>query len=76
MHSSDKQKTHKDKNVVVVNAQTKRVGYLSQTYAKKMQDKKIEDTEPIGILQERSGTLLYKDTGFQRSYEPKVQQPH
>ena len=61
MHSSDKQKTHKDKNVVVVNAQTKRVGYLSQTYAGKMQDKKIVDTEPIGILQERSGTLLYKD---------------
>jgi hypothetical protein len=28
---SGKQKTHSDKNLVVVNAKTKRVGYLSQT---------------------------------------------
>ena len=32
---------------MVVNAKTKRVGYLSQTYAGKMHDKKIVDTEPI-----------------------------
>jgi Helix-turn-helix of DDE superfamily endonuclease len=31
LHYSGKQKTHSDKNVVVVNAKTKRVGYLSQT---------------------------------------------
>ena len=32
---------------VVGNAKTKRVGYLSQTYAGKMPDKKIVDTEPL-----------------------------
>jgi hypothetical protein len=69
---SGKQKTHSDKNVVVVNAKTKRVGYLSQTYAGKMHDKKIVDTEPIRYP---PGTILYKDTGFQ-GYEPKVQQTH
>jgi hypothetical protein len=67
---SGKQKTHSDKNVVVVNAKTKRVGYLSQTYAGKVHDKKIVDTEPIRYP---AGTILYKDTGFQ-GYEPKVQQ--
>jgi Helix-turn-helix of DDE superfamily endonuclease/DDE superfamily endonuclease len=72
LHYSGKQKTHSDKNVVVVNAKTKRVGYLSQTYAGKMHDKKIVDTEPIRYP---AGTILYKDTGFQ-GYEPKVQQSH
>ena len=72
LHYSGKQKTHSDKNVVVVNAQTKRVGYLSQTYAGKIHDKKIVDTEP---LRYPPGTILYKDTGFQ-GYEPKVQQTH
>ena len=72
LHYSGKQKTHSDKNVVVVNAKTKRVGYLSQTYAGKMHDKKIVDTEPIRYP---PGTILYKDTGFQ-GYEPKVQQTH
>ena len=72
LHYSGKQKTHSDKNVVVVNAKTKRVGYLSQTYAGKMHDKKIVDTEPIRYP---LGTILYQDTGFQ-GYEPKVQQIH
>lgn len=72
LHYSGKQKTHSDKNVVVVNAKTKRVGYLSQTYAGKMHDKKIVDAEPIRYP---PGTILYKDTGFQ-GYEPKVQQSH
>jgi Helix-turn-helix of DDE superfamily endonuclease/DDE superfamily endonuclease len=72
LHYSGKQKTHSDKNVVVVNAKTKRVGYLSQTYAGEMHDKKIADTEPIHYP---AGTILYKDTGFQ-GYEPKVQQSH
>jgi Helix-turn-helix of DDE superfamily endonuclease/DDE superfamily endonuclease len=70
LHYSGKQKTHSDKNIVVVNAKTKRVGYLSQTYAGKMHDKKIADAEPIRYP---AGTILYKDTGFQ-GYEPKVQQ--
>jgi hypothetical protein len=72
LHYSGKQKTHSDKNVVVVNAKTTRVGYLSQTYAGKIHDKKIVDTEPIRYP---PGTILYKDTGFQ-GYEPKVQQTH
>ena len=58
--------------MVGVNAKTKRVGYLSQTYAGKMHDKKIVDTEPIRYP---AGTLLYKDTGFQ-GYEPNVHQSH
>ena len=69
---SGKQKTHRDKNVVVVNAKTKRVGYLRQTYAGKIPDKKIVDTEPICSPPD---TILYKDTGFQ-GYEPPVQQTH
>jgi hypothetical protein len=69
LHYSGKHKTHSDKNVVV-NAKTKRVGYLSQTYAGKVHDKKIVDTEPIRYP---AGTILDKDTGFQ-GYEPKVQQ--
>ena len=72
LHYSGKHKTHSDKNVVVVNAKTKRVGYLSQTYAGKVHDKKIVDTEPIRYP---AGTILYKDTGFQ-GYDPKVQQSH
>lgn len=72
LHYSGKHKTHSDKNVVVVNAKTKRVGYLSQTYAGKMHDKKIVDTEPICYP---PATILYKDTGFQ-GYEPDVRQTH
>jgi hypothetical protein len=70
LHYSGKRKTHSDKNVVVVNAKTKRVGYLSQTYAGKTHDKKIADAEAIRYP--REATLL-KDSGFQ-GYEPQVQQ--
>jgi DDE superfamily endonuclease/Helix-turn-helix of DDE superfamily endonuclease len=71
---SGKKKTHCEKNVVIVQAQTKRVGFLSQTYAGKTHDKKIVDTEPILYP---PGTRLPKDTGFQ-GYEPagvQTQQP-
>jgi len=67
---SGKHKTHSDKNVLVVNAKTKRVGYLSQTYAGKIHDKKIVDIEAIRYPR---AAILYKDTGFQ-GYEPKVHQ--
>ena len=70
LYYSGKHKTHSDKNVVVVNAKTKRVGYLSQTYAGKTHDKKIVDTEAIRYPRD---TILYKDTGFQ-GYEPPVHQ--
>ena len=63
---SGKRKTHCDKNVVIVQAQSKRVGFLSQTYAGKTHDKKIVDTEPIAYPPD---ALLAKDTGFQ-GYEP------
>ena len=56
--------------MVIVQAKTKRVGFLSQTYAGKMHDKKIVDTEPIVYP---AGTTLYKDTGVQ-GYEPAVAQ--
>ena len=72
LHYRGKHKTHRDKNVVVVNAKTKRVGYLSQTYAGKMHDKKIAASEPFCYP---PATILYKDTGFQ-GYEPQVQQTH
>jgi DDE superfamily endonuclease len=70
LHYSGKHKTHSDKNVGVVNAKTRRVGYLSQTYAGKIPDKKIVDTEAIRYPRD---AILYKDTGFQ-GYEPKVRQ--
>jgi len=63
---SGKKKTHCDKNVVIVQAKSKRVGFLSQTYAGKTHDKKIVDTEPIA---DPPDTLLSKDTGCQ-GYEP------
>jgi DDE superfamily endonuclease len=71
---SGKQKTHCDKNVLIVQAKSKRVGFLSQTYAGKTHDKKIVDTEPITYPPD---TILSKDTGFQ-GYEPagvQTQQP-
>jgi hypothetical protein len=70
LHYSGKHKAHSDKNVVVVNAKTRRVGYLSQTYAGKVHDKKIADQEALCYPR---NTVLYKDTGFQ-GYEPPVGQ--
>jgi hypothetical protein len=72
LHYSGKKKTHSDKNVVVVNARTKRVDYLSQTYAGKTHDKKIADEEAIVYPDD---ACLHKDTGFQ-GYEPPVRQTY
>lgn len=66
LHYRGKKKTHSDKNVVIAHTKTKRVGYLSQTYAGKTHDKKMVDSEPIVYPR---GTKLGKDTGFQ-GYEP------
>jgi hypothetical protein len=75
LHYSGKKKTHSDKNVVITHRRTKRVGYLSQTYAGKTHDKKVADTEPV---QYPRGSQLHKDTAFQgyeppgcRTYQPK-----
>ena len=65
---SGKKKTHTNKNVVVTEAESGRVVYLSQTYAGKTHDKKIADHARISYPKEVS---LYQDTGFQ-GYAPKV----
>jgi hypothetical protein len=67
LHYSGKKKMHSDKNVVIANRRSKRVGYLSPTYAGKTHDKKIADRKPI-VYPRR--TKLGKDTGFQ-GYEPR-----
>ena len=67
LHYSGKKKTHSDKNIVIVHTRSKRVGYLSQTYAGKTHDKKVVDAEPIVYPR---GSQLGKDTGFQ-GYEPR-----
>jgi hypothetical protein len=69
-HYSGKKKAHSDKNVVIANARSKRIGFLSETYAGKTHDKKIADQENISYPPE---TVLYKDTGFQ-GYEPAVKE--
>jgi hypothetical protein len=69
LYYSGRKKKHCDKNVVIVNAQRKRIDYLSKTYPGKTHDKKIADDEHIAYP---PGAILYKDTGFQ-GYEPAVQ---
>ncbi|MGE0682317.1 MAG: hypothetical protein AB7P69_15645 [Candidatus Binatia bacterium] len=53
--------------MVIVQAKSKRVGFLSQTYTGKIHDKKIVDMAPIVYP---PGTTLYQDTGFQ-GYAPE-----
>lgn len=69
-HYSGKKKTHSDKNIVIADVQSKRLGFLSETYVGKTHDKKIADRENIAYP---PGTVLYKDTGFQ-GYEPPVKE--
>ena len=71
---SGKRKTHTDKNLLLVNENTRRVVYLSETVEGKMHDKKLADKSKIRYPKNAS---LTQDTGFQ-GYEPKevvVQQP-
>ena len=65
---SGKKKAHTTKNIIVANATTDRVLFLSATYAGKTHDKKIADQEQIVYPGE---AILYKDAGFQ-GYEPAV----
>jgi DDE superfamily endonuclease len=69
-HYSGRKKTHSDKNVVVADADSKRIGFLSQTYEGRVPDKSIADQEGIDYP---PGTVLYQDSGFQ-GYEPAVAQ--
>jgi hypothetical protein len=70
LHYSGKKKAHSDKNVVLLDARSRRIDFLSPTYAGKTHDKKIADQQSIAYP---PGTVLYKDTGFQ-GYEPAVEQ--
>lgn len=65
-HYSGKKKTHTDKNLVLVNSQSKKVLYLSPTVGGQTHDKKMADENPIHYP---VGATLGKDTGFQ-GYEP------
>jgi len=69
---SGKKKAHTDKNVLVVNTRSRRVGYLSPTCAGKTHDKKAADREQIAYPKR---SILHKDTAFQ-AYEPKGTQTH
>jgi DDE superfamily endonuclease/Helix-turn-helix of DDE superfamily endonuclease len=68
LYYSGKKKAHTDKNVLVVSAPSKRVLFLSGTYAGKVHDKKIADQEQLVYPRD---AILYKDAGFQ-GYEPPV----
>ncbi len=71
---SGKKKTHTDKNLLLVNENTKKVVYLSKTAEGKKHDKKLADESKISYPKNAS---LTQDTGFQ-GYKPKgvlVQQP-
>jgi DDE superfamily endonuclease len=70
LHYSGKKKMHSDKNLVIVNTRSRRVGYLSPTHAGKTHDKKVADQEQITYPRR---AVLHKDTGFQ-GYEPAVAQ--
>lgn len=72
LYYSGKQKTHTDKNLLLVNRKTTKIEYLSQTYPGTAHDKKNADHE--GIRYPRK-TRLFKDTGFQ-GYEPRVKSTH
>lgn len=72
LHYSGKQKTHTDKNIVLVNRKTTQIEFLSKTYAGTAHDKKIADHEAIRYPRK---TRLFKDTGFQ-GYEPRVASTH
>src|SRR5499425_2180620 len=61
-HYSGKKKAHTDKNILLVNANTKKVVYLSPTVAGKTHDKKATDDAPIAYP---NNATLDKDTGFQ-----------
>lgn len=63
---SGKKKGHTDKNVLLANAHTTKVVYLSPTEVGKTHDKKMVYQQPIAYP---TGATLGKDTGFQ-GYEP------
>jgi predicted DNA-binding protein YlxM (UPF0122 family) len=72
LHYSGKKKHHTDKNVLIVQADSKRVSYLSPTQPGKVQDKKVADQAKIRYPKKAT---LHKDTGFQ-GYEPTLKRTY
>lgn len=70
IHYSGKKKAHSDKNVVVVNTQTRRVSFLSQTRPGSVHDKKVADQAAIRYPRD---TTLRSDLGLQ-GYAPEVRE--
>jgi len=70
VHYSGKKKTHTDKNVVVVNRQTKRISFLSPTRPGSVHDKALADYEQIHYPPD---CTLRTDLGFY-GYAPPVGQ--
>ncbi len=66
-HDSGKKQAHTDKNLLLVNANTRKVSYLGPTIAGKTHDKKAADAAQIAYP---TNATLDKDTGFQ-GYEPE-----
>lgn len=67
-HYSGKKKSHSDKNMVVSNAHSRKVVYLSPTVGGSVHDKKLADASAIAYP---VNATLSKDTGFQ-GYTPKA----
>lgn len=65
-HYRGKKKAPTDKNIVLANAHSRKVVYLSPTEQGKKHDKKVADQHAIAYPR---GATLGKDTGFQ-GYEP------
>ena len=72
LHYSGKKKAHSDKNLIIVNRRSGRVGYPGPTHAGKTHDKKMADQEQLVYPRQ---AILYQDTGFQ-GYAPGVRQTH
>jgi hypothetical protein len=70
IHYSGKKKAHTDKNVVVVNTQTKRVSFLSKTLPGSVHDKKV--AEHVRIRYPKDATLR-SDLGL-LGYTPDVRE--
>jgi hypothetical protein len=68
-HYSGKKKSHSDKNIVVSNAHSRKVVYLSATVGGSVHDKKLADASQITYPVK---ACLGKDTGFQGSTPPSV----
>ena len=66
-HYSGKKKAHMDKNILLANAHSRKIVYLSPTEIGNKHDKKIADENAIAYP---AGATLGKDTGFQ-GYDPK-----